>query len=391
MSLFILGAVIGLLCNFIAALFSREKALKLIPWILLYIGFHGIYVLVTADFFEAQAMKWTQRIHPHWLSYVVLMSLAAVMAALWWKAVNVAATKMAVISHHESGSAPPSASDLLGVSTPHTTIPTAIRRPPPITKVNKFATIVPFDPTNKNVPIPMNANYEDEKARYYSDLLGLGARPEKQKDGTAWPDERNFDTEESRGQFIGRLLQCYVARSIDELERDSEGMQWTAGQGSKPIIRVGIAPPDRAPYSAKSFIAEVAKSGFLRPMDQMVWENRSVDFPRHTKISLIEHPTSPATGVAQYIVRLERPGYFSIDFKVTQTLGPIRVTGVSGASMPKGFHPASGTMDAMLGYPFIVTMAYEIQRTNDDDFRPEDYVTWVDALFAGLKQRMSSD
>jgi hypothetical protein len=125
----------------------------------------------------------------------------------------------------------------------------------------------------------------------------------------------------------------------------------------------------------------------------MIWERlRQVNFPKYTKFSLIERPSSPTTGVAQYIVRLERPGYFLIDFTITPTIGPITVTGVSGASIPRGFQPNPGEAPTIVGYPFIVTMKYEIHRTNDgQSWTEEDYVKWADGLFAGLKQRMAFD
>jgi hypothetical protein len=279
-----------------------------------------------------------------------------------------------------------------GVGAPTNTGATARVAPlPPLKKVDKFATVVPFDASNKNMPVPMNINYNDPKARFYGDLLGLAGRPAKQQDGTAWPVERNFNSPDAAGVFIGRLLQFYVFRSIDELQRDSEGIQWTAEQGSKPIVRVGIVPPDSTPYPTKVLLAELSKSEFLRAGDRMLWErSRPVSLPKHTKLSLIEHPSSPTTGVAQYIVRLERPGYLSLDFKVTQTLGPITVGGVSGASVPKGFQPTPGGAP-IVGYPFIVTMTYEIHRIKDGEFQTEDYAKWADALFAGLKQKMAYD
>jgi len=274
------------------------------------------------------------------------------------------------------------------VTPPH--IPVSVL--PSAKKKDKFATVVPFNPANKNVTIPMNtAQSSSPSEGFYRDLMGLADRPEKQANGAPWPVERDFTSEDLRSMFIGRLLQYYIFRSIDELERDSEGIEWTREGGSKPLVRVGITPPDRTPYPTKSLFAELSKSEFFGARDQMIWKVRSVDLPAHTHFSLLEQPSSPKTGVAQYAVRFERPGYFLVDFVVTQTLGPITVTGVTGASVPRGFQPSPGELQTTMGYPFIVTMTYEIHRASEVEFSTEDYTKWADGLFAALKQRMASD
>jgi hypothetical protein len=259
-------------------------------------------------------------------------------------------------------------------------------------KVDKFATVVPFNPANKNVPVPMNINNNDPKARFYGDLLRLTGRPEKQQDGTPWPAERDFAQEDARTVFIGRLLQFYVFSSIDELQRDSEGIEWTLEKGSRPLVRVGIVPPDRTAYPTNVLLEELSKSEFLSAGERMMREHlRPFSIPKYAKMSLIEYPSSPATGVAQYIVRLERKDHFLIDFKVTPTLGPVTVSGVTGASVPRGFQPAPGEVSTVVGYPFIVTMTYEIHRTDDQQFMADDYAKWAESLFAALKQRMGAD
>lgn len=286
--------------------------------------------------------------------------------------------------------APTSGKSTTAIPTPKTGSLAATLTLASIKKVDKFATVVPFDTANKNMPIPMNVNYSDSKSRFYRDLLTLADRPEKQRDGTAWPVERNLATEDYRSIFIGRLLQFYVFSSIDELQRDSEGIEWTIEKGSRPIVRVGIVPPESTPYATNVLLAELSKSEFLSANDRRIRENaRPFSTPKSTKMSLVEHPSSPATGVAQYIVRLARPGYFLIDFKITPTFGPITVAGVAGASIPKGFQPAQGIAPTTLGYPFIVTMTYEIHKVHDATFQPDDYAKWADALFIGLKQRMA--
>lgn len=308
------------------------------------------------------------------------------------------------IARHEAKHAPKTAREAATVETPPVSSQPAqaeaARKAPPhipppvlpsVKKKDKFAIVIPFNPANKNVPIPINTASNDPNEGFFRGLMDLADRPEKQADGTPWPVERDFTSENSRGIFIGRLLQYYIFRSIDELERDSEGIEWTREGGSRPLVRVGIAPPDRTPYSIQLLFAELSNSPFFGARDRMIWKVRSVDLPVHAHFSFLEHPSSPKTGVAQYVVRLERPGYFLIDLVVTQTIGPIEIAGVTGASLPKGFQPGPRDLPTTAGYPFIITMTYEIHRTSDMEFSTEDYVKWADGLFGALKQRMAFD
>jgi hypothetical protein len=111
MSLFLLGSVVGLLCNLITAVVSREKALKLIPWVVTYISFHGCYVLLSTDFCKTYAMRLAQR-YPSWMSYVIVMSTAAILSGLWWTAVKAASIALATATHHHEPPVPSASSGL---------------------------------------------------------------------------------------------------------------------------------------------------------------------------------------------------------------------------------------------------------------------------------------
>ena len=86
---FILGIVVAAVINLLTALFSRRKALTLLPWLLLYITLHGAYVFLSGsgrDFL----MK-----HNQWWAYPVV----AVIALLFWKFVNIAVNSIAIATN----------------------------------------------------------------------------------------------------------------------------------------------------------------------------------------------------------------------------------------------------------------------------------------------------
>lgn len=91
---FLLGVVVGIVINLITLLFSREKALKLIPWFLLYIAMHGTAVLLDTDSVRGAAMAIAKK-DGQWWSYLLVMLIAAGLAGVYWTLVNAGVTKLA--------------------------------------------------------------------------------------------------------------------------------------------------------------------------------------------------------------------------------------------------------------------------------------------------------
>jgi len=87
---FALGIVVGIVINLVTALFSRRKALALLPWLLLYIGIHGAYVFLTGNGREFIVK------HNQWWIYLIVV----VIALLFWK------TIIAVVNKIDTATAP---------------------------------------------------------------------------------------------------------------------------------------------------------------------------------------------------------------------------------------------------------------------------------------------
>jgi hypothetical protein len=96
MSGFILGIAVGIVINLVTALFSRDKALKLLPWLLLYIMMHGSAVLLNADFMKGIVMEEVKQFKPYgWLSYAIVILLSGCIGGIYWKASNLFVTRLA--------------------------------------------------------------------------------------------------------------------------------------------------------------------------------------------------------------------------------------------------------------------------------------------------------
>lgn len=253
----------------------------------------------------------------------------------------------------------------------------------PIIKTVRFSTLVPIVGAWTNSPIPMNTNIADPHHDFYSDLMGMANRPEKQP--ANWPQYKNRKLETEGGTFTVRLIQYYVFKSIYFLHRGSSGVRMTAGVGVAPIDRLPIVPPDTKPYPTERLLLLVSENEFFRPWDKMIWkyDNNRLQVPKDTQVSLIERPSIPNEGKPLVCtVRFERPSYYRVDFDVSSGMG-------ANNSMPAGFTPQ--VIPGVITWAVTVTMHYEVQKRSDDGFQPELYSAWGDALFDGLRREMAFD
>lgn len=96
---FILGVVVSALVNILTALFNRERGIRLVPWMVLYVTIHGLYVLLETDPVRGFVMAEARRYHglP---SYLFVMVVAAFLAALYWKVLQVGAVALDKATAH---------------------------------------------------------------------------------------------------------------------------------------------------------------------------------------------------------------------------------------------------------------------------------------------------
>jgi hypothetical protein len=80
---------------------------------------------------------------------------------------------------------------------------------------------------------------------------------------------------------------------------------------------------------------------------------------------------------------LERPQHFKIDFIVEN------FSGTGPGNLPKHFVTANAK--TTMQWAFFITMRYTIQRRVESDFHPEVYAQWADALYAGLKKKLTQN
>jgi pimeloyl-ACP methyl ester carboxylesterase len=259
--------------------------------------------------------------------------------------------------------------------------------PPPIEKTLRFSVMVPFDTDPDSMPIPLDENPDDPLFRTYVELQGLAsygtipdlARNTRETDQITW--KAKSISQADAPEFFGSLLQYYILQSIDNLQKDT----LTIAVGYPPSARAGIRPPDAIPYRDGDLFRQLADNPFFQPFkygtsgDAMAWKLKPISMPKGTRIKLIEGGEKPK----KYIVRLERPGYFLIEYLVESPFG----TGIG--SLPNNFTTSKSA--TTMQWAFFVTVQYSIQHRTDDHFNPDSYSAWADALYTALRSRLSID
>ncbi len=256
---------------------------------------------------------------------------------------------------------------------------------PPIERTAKFAVMIPFDTAPNSFPIPMDDNPDDPLFNTYTEFHSLamnGTMPEATRktegNGQVTWNSRPISMEEAP-TFLGSLLQYYVFRNIDNLQRNS----MTVYVGYPAEANAGIEPPDAEVYPYKKLSMELADNIFFRPFlhrpsgDDMMWKAKPGRMPKGMEIKFITQKPD------KYLVRFQRPAHFKADFIVQQFLG----TGVG--QVPKHF--VSKNASTIMQWAFTVTMHYRIEHPDDSEFNLGNYAQWLDALYDGLHKKLEID
>jgi hypothetical protein len=183
-----------------------------------------------------------------------------------------------------------------------------------------FPTSVVLD-INDGAPvfvIPDAANPDVSSRLHEFVMLG---RPVANRDGKTVRTVEKPTTEGERFTFVGELLQYRLVHVIEDLQRGG----WTAGMtfgASTASVDMALPLSDAENFSNQAVLSALATNRFSNSdMERAHWEHGRFPLPKNARMSLLHVPTSPSTGVEKYIVRLEKPMFFQIDFIVEPLLG----------------------------------------------------------------------
>ena len=252
----------------------------------------------------------------------------------------------------------------------------------PSTIESAFTTSVVLDTVAGTPPFLTVDPNKPEVMDRFSDFLRIG-QPAVNQNGKTVVTIQQPKNEAERFTFCGELIQYYLVRSIQRLQKGG----WKAGMVNG-ISTAKVTTPMKLSkiqdYPGEIFLNIVATNRFSNSdMERFDWKSVHFFLPRDTQVKLIHTPSSPSDGVEKFLVRLEKPRFFVIDFTVEPLLG----TG-SGV-LPKGVSAASGTVAANnQTYQYKVTMLAKFEWITAGNQQTQEYKDWANWLFSNLQERI---
>jgi len=264
------------------------------------------------------------------------------------------------------------------IEPPHTA-----SHPPPLIRTKAFSTIIPFTVDDFHAGIPYDSNTADPLLLTYSVLGGISdisRSPFLDQSSGKVIVPKVSDADIVR--FLGRIMQYYVLRTVNELQNPVTYTNYESGKGISTDTNSPVSVPDEKEYpNEKLFkLLEKLKLTFTRNSgaNDWMWKQYQMKVPSGTKIDFVEVAD---TGSANYIIRFERAPDLLLDFRIEPT-GRNQGQG----TFPKNFAPVSGR-DIQETYSYVFTIHVDLH-WNGDRSVGQDYVEWANGLEAGLHRKL---
>jgi hypothetical protein len=371
---FILGIVVGVVINIVTALFSRDKALQILPWLLFYIFLHGTYVLLGTTEGGQQLVM----ISRGWPSYII----AALIALLVWAFIRHSVERLDYATRGEK------------LSNDRKTGPIALPQSHnlrPLVAEDSFLTEIPFNtgtgrpiPRFDQIPPTRQSNRYNKLAEFATETI-IKAKEGFDR-GSPYADYHTIDakkptSDEERQQFLAEVLQYYIIDQIDEYQCDYEADVSMPGSGDKAVYKKGNPPPDPVKITQKEFLTAI----FANRPSQFTISSRFYPSRRGYWISkgttITIDNKAPSPNRLNYAFKLHNPNTYLLSFAVTDfTMG-------IATGLPDGYvsDPLINP-NSVLRYRFIIKWHFEYYRRPDtDSVEQEQYTKWAQVLFSSLK------
>lgn len=179
--------------------------------------------------------------------------------------------------------------------------------------------------------------------------------------------------------FCGELLQYYVLKTLEKVQRGGSKFGFFGGAAVatvQPALKVSLLED----HPGRDFLPIVAVNRFANSdTEQWLWQHGHMPLPNGTKLSLVHEARSGYT--EKYIVRLEKPLFFTIDI-VIEPLGGIHGVVPGGVQLPPEVAARCET------YSYKVTMHAMFNKITAGNWQTEEYKQWTDQLFAKLSEAL---
>jgi hypothetical protein len=244
-----------------------------------------------------------------------------------------------------------------------------------------FPTSVVFD-TNQGAPLFVIPSQTNPKlTSRLSELARLG-RPMVNRDGKAVSKIEKPASTGDMFTFGGELLQYQLVSTIETLQRGG----WKAGMffgASGATISNPMKLSNARDYSKAALLLAVANNRFSQSdMERFRWEHSRFPLPKNTTLTLVHLVSSASTGTEKYIVRLEKPMFFQINFVIEPLIG------TGPGILPKGLDVDPQLAASCETYQFRITTQARFEKITAGNSQTQEYKDWAAWLFAGVKDNV---
>jgi hypothetical protein len=231
-----------------------------------------------------------------------------------------------------------------------------------------FNTVVPYIRGQERIIIPRDQNADNPNQEAFNELGDLtqheGGQYAKNKDETV---------------FLSELLRFRVLLDLEEITCCTQFGMLQTGHGLKGLAKGAIRPPDQEAYSPAKIVKDAPLYEFFNKNSVGFLNSFPIIVPRATKISFPNLAYPGVIGPPKYMIRFERPDYFSIDFSVT----PLQCS----VGAPEYFRVDPKVEKDCWTCLFVIGTQYKIQRSHKD-IDAEAYAKWVKRVFEELQKRL---
>jgi len=216
-----------------------------------------------------------------------------------------------------------------------------------------------------------------------SELVLLG-RPSTNKDGKTVSTIQKPETESARFAFSSELLQYQILKLIRTLQRGGWKLGMELG-ASTASVHTPMKLSNVVDYPGNTFLDVVKANRFAdSDRERSLWKTSSVPLPKGTNITLMHFASQPGTA-ERFLVRLEKPLFYQIDFVVE----PIGSTGMG--ILPKGLTLPAEQAAVCQTYHLRVAMDATFDWITAGNRHTQEYKDWANWLYSELKARLTDD
>jgi hypothetical protein len=254
----------------------------------------------------------------------------------------------------------------------------------------EFTTSVVVDETSHTLPLIMPDGRVTRVMNRLGELSSV-SRPTRGTGGDTRITVQPPNTTDETFRFCGQVLQYAFVHELERLQRPSAGTSSIRGPGEGFIVRSASHTPFVMKEIENVPVDKISSALRENPfsdsqIEEFYWEHSKFSLPPDTRISLALVPGGEGSGPEKYVIKLEKPRFFSCEIVISGLFS----TGHPGTSLPDGItvvpDSARGNWQT---YTYQVRIIAKFEKLTSGNWRTEEYKGWTSFMTAALEQKWS--